>query len=170
MDRIQRGCWMAALLAASTACATTQAPDRVSVAAAITERAGVDAKGLPARDRKWVEPPGTSVADGLDINEAVGIALWNNPDFQVALASLGLARADLIDAGLLRNPVFSLLFPWGPKQLEFTLTWPIDALWQRPKRIADARLNAEAVAEQLVGSGLRVVADVRIAFLEVLVG
>ena len=154
---------------ASTACATTQAPDRANIATAITERSGVDAKGLPAPGPKWAPPPGTSLDDGLTIDEAVGIALWNNPDFQVALTSLGIARADLVEAGLLKNPVFSLLFPWGPKQLEFTLTWPVDALWQRPKRIEDAQLNAQAVAEQLVGSGLRVIADVRLAFFEVLV-
>ena len=154
---------------ASAACATTGAPDRVAVANRINERAGIDTKGLPPPGRTWASPPGTSFADGLAIDEAVAIALWNNPDFQLALSSLGLARADLIEAGLLKNPVFSLLFPWGPKQLEFTLTWPIDALWQRPKRIQDARLNADAVAEQLVASGLRVIADVRLAFFEVLV-
>ncbi|HYN08814.1 MAG TPA: TolC family protein [Vicinamibacterales bacterium] len=161
--------WVLTVLVASAACATTQAPDRLTVATRITERAGIDTKGLPTPGRSWTSPPGTSLADGLTIDEAVGIALWNNPDFQVALASLGLARADLVDAGLLRNPVFSLLFPWGPKQLEFTLTWPIDALWLRPKRMQAARLNADAVAEQLAANGLRVIADVRLAFFEVLV-
>lgn len=157
------------LVVASAGCATTGAPDRVAIANRINERAGIDTKGLPPPGRIWTAPPGTALADGLAIDEAVAMALWNNPDFQLTLASLGLARADLIEAGLLRNPVFSLLFPWGPKQLEFTLTWPIDALWQRPKRIQDARLNAEAVAEQLVASGLRVIADVRLAFFEVLI-
>lgn len=163
------GHWVVTLLLTSAGCATTGAPDRVAVANRINERAGIDTKGIPPPGRTWTAPPGTLLADGLAIDEAVAMALWNNPDFQVALASLGLARADLIEAGLLRNPVFSLLFPWGPKQLEFTLTWPIDALWQRPKRIQDARLNAEAVAEQLVASGLRVIADVRLAFFEVLI-
>lgn len=163
------GRWVVVFLLASAGCATTEAPDRVAVANRINERAGIDTKGLPPPGRTWTTPPGTLLADGLAIDEAVAMALWNNPDFQVALASLGLARADLIEAGLLRNPVFSLLFPWGPKQLEFTLTWPIDALWERPKRIQDARLNAEAVAEQLVASGLRVIADVRLAFFEVLI-
>lgn len=156
-------------IAATSACATTpNAPDRSRVATSL-ERAGIDAKGLSPTAREWTVPPATSLDDGLAIDEAVAIALWNNQGFQVALASLGLARADLIEAGLLRNPVFSLLFPWGPKQLEFTLTWPIDALWQRPKRIEDARLNAEATAEMLGVHGLRLVSEVRLAFLEVLV-
>ncbi|HEY7476381.1 MAG TPA: TolC family protein [Vicinamibacterales bacterium] len=168
MARLRAAPWLVSIVAAAAGCATAHAPDRVNVAAAITERAGVDAKGLPAPGRTWAAPPGASLTDGLAVDEAVAMALWNNPDFQAALASLGLARADLIDAGLLRNPVFSLLFPWGPKQLEFTVTWPIEALWQRPKRIQDARLNAEATAAQLVASGLRMVADVRLAFFDVL--
>jgi cobalt-zinc-cadmium efflux system outer membrane protein len=166
---VTRTCCAIAIAGLAISCATAQAPDRVRVSTGITERTHIDANGLPGDHREWTAPPGASLADGLSIDEAVSIALWNNTDFQLALASLGLARADLIDAGLLKNPVFSLLFPWGPKQLEFTLTWPIDALWQRPKRIEDARLNAEATAEQLVSHGLRLVADVRLAFFEVLV-
>lgn len=158
-----------AIASLAIGCATAQAPDRAKVAATIGDRTRIDAMGLPGDHRVWTAPPGASLTDGLSIDEAVSIALWNNADFQLTLASLGLARADLIDAGLLKNPVFSLLFPWGPKQLEFTLTWSIDALWQRPKRIEDARLNAEATAEQLASHGLRLVADVRLAFFEVLV-
>jgi cobalt-zinc-cadmium efflux system outer membrane protein len=61
------------------------------------------------------------VDDDLTQDEAVAVALWNNPDFQVQLANLGFARADLLEAGLLQNSVLSLLLPVGPKQLEATL-------------------------------------------------
>ncbi len=90
-------------------------------------------------------PPDVSIEDGLTSEEAVAIALWNSPSFQATLADLGIARADLVEAGLLRNPVFSFLFPFGPKQLEWTLQFPFEAIWQRPARVAAARLNAEAV-------------------------
>ena len=161
--------WIGLVVVAASACATPRAPDRLRIATGVTDRTGIDTKGLAPPGREWAAPPGTSLADGLTIDEAVAIALWNNPEFHVALTELGIARADLIEAGLLNNPVFSLLFPWGPKQLEFTINWSIDAVWQRPKRIEDARLNAEAIAELLVGSGLRLVADVRLAFFEALV-
>ncbi len=157
------------MLGVAAACAIPMAPDRARIAGGISERAGVDARGLPVPGREWTAPPGAALDDGLGLDEAVAVALWNNAEFQVALATLGIARADLIEAGLLRNPIFSLLLPWGPKQLEFTATFAADQLWQRPKRIEDARLNAEATAEQLVASGLRLVADVRLAFFEVLV-
>ncbi len=151
------------------ACATGTAPDRAQVASGIAERSGFGSLTLPEKGSAWSAPPGATLDDGLTIDEAVGIALWNNADFQVALSGLGLARADLIEAGLIRNPIFSLLLPWGPKQLEFTATMAIDQIWQRPKRIADATLNAQAGGEQLIASGLRLVADVRLAFFEALV-
>ena len=113
-------------------------------------------------------PAGISLEDGLTETDAIAIALWNNTGFQESLADLGIARADLAQAGLLRNPVLSLLLPWGPKQLEATARWPIDALWQRPNRVAAARLNAEAVGERLVARGLNLVADTRIAFVTLL--
>ena len=43
------------------------------------------------------------------------------PAFKSRSTDLGFARADLIEAGQLRNPILSLLFPWGPKQFEATL-------------------------------------------------
>ena len=150
-----------------TACASTGGvPDRKAIDSALRERANY---GLRS-DSKEALPPGVSTADGLTADEAVAIALWNNPAFQVALSDLGLARADLIDARQIRNPVFSLLFPWGPKQLESTLQLPIDAIWQRPRRIRVASLNTEATAARLMSDGLGVVAQARSAYVEVSAG
>ena len=148
------------------ACATTgQAPDRGTVDAAIRSRglSGIRVEGTAPL------PPDTSIEDGLTSQEAVAIALWNSPSFQATLADLGIVRADLVEAGLLRNPVFSLLFPWGPKQLEWTLQFPFDALWQRPRRVAAAQLNAKAVGERLVWDALALVAQVRAAHAESLI-
>ena len=108
-------------------------------------------------------PDGVSLTDGLSEDEAVAIALWNNAAFQSDLTRLGFVRADLIEAGLLRNPVLSLLFPLGPKQLEFTVTWPLEQLWQRPRRVAVAKLDLEQVAENLVQNGLTLIRDVKVA-------
>ncbi len=91
------------------------------------------------------------------------------PAVHADLADLGVARADLIEAGLLRNPVLSLLFPLGPKQLEFTVKWPVEALWERPKRVAAASASAQAVGERLVEHGLALVAAVRIAYVDLAV-
>jgi len=49
----------------------------------------------------------------LTVDNAVQIALLNNRELQVSYASLGIAQADLVEAGLLDNPVFSLTWYHG---------------------------------------------------------
>ena len=110
-----------------------------------------------------------NLEDGVTQEEAVAVALWNSPSFQATLSDLGVARADLAEAGLLRNPILSLLFPFGPKQLEFTLQYPFEALWQRPSRVAAARLNAQAIGERLVWDALSLVAQVRTAHADAVI-
>lgn len=156
-----RGFVGVAVLLASAGCASTQgAPSHADLDAAIR------ARSVPAGlrlDADAALPPDARLDDGLTQEEAVAIALWKSPSFQATLTDLGVARADLVEAGLLRNPVFSLLFPLGPKQLEFTLQYPFDALVQRPSRVAAARFNAQAVGERLVWHALSLVAQVRTA-------
>jgi cobalt-zinc-cadmium efflux system outer membrane protein len=150
----------------STACATTgQVPDRSTIDAAIRDRAlsGIRVEGAEPL------PPGISIEDGLTPQEAVAVALWNSPSFQAALTDLGIARADLVEAGLLRNPIFSLLFPVGPKQLEWTLQFPFEALWQRPRRVAAAQFNAQAVGQRLVWDALTLVAQTRSAHADAVI-
>lgn len=154
---------LVALTLVSVACAACAASTTsVDLNAALRERTG---HALKPADGPAL-PPGVTLEDGLTADEAVAIALWNSPSFQLVLADLGLARADLVEAGLLRNPVLSLLFPWGPKQFEWTLQFPFDALWQRPRRVAAASLNLDSVSQRLVWDGLTLVADVRNAFAD----
>jgi outer membrane protein, heavy metal efflux system len=112
-------------------------------------------------------PGGVNLADGLTESEAIQIALWNNAQFNSDLAQLGFARADLTQAGLLSNPVFSLLFPIGTKQLDALFNFPFEVLWQRPKRVAAAKANLDRVAKSLETNGLNLVRDVRLAYTEV---
>ena len=48
------------------------------------------------------------LGDQLTLDEAVAIALINNREMRATLERTGVARADLIQAGLLENPVFSV--------------------------------------------------------------
>jgi cobalt-zinc-cadmium efflux system outer membrane protein len=111
-------------------------------------------------------PPDVDPDDSIDAEDAVAIALWNNPDFAATLAELGVSRARLAESGLLRNPVLSLLFPVGPKQLEFSVTWPLEALWQRSGRVAAARADCEQAAARLLQHGLDLVLQVRLAWID----
>src|SRR5262245_39195648 len=110
-----RALLIAGLLAGCAADASRY--DRALVSREVESRTGFDL-GPGGRPGESALPPGVDPGDGLEEDEAVEIALWNNAPFQEALAQLGFARADLVEAGLLRNPVLSLLFPIGPKQLE----------------------------------------------------
>lgn len=118
-----------------------------------------------AKSGEFAPPKGVSLEDGLSEDEAVAIALWNNATFQADLSQLGLARANLVEAGLLQNPIFGLLFPWGPKQLEAFINWPMEAIWQRPRRIAAAKVDLERLSESLSQNGLDLVRDVRLAYI-----
>src|SRR5262245_61649528 len=47
------------------------------------------------------------LAGELDLNAAIQIALLNNRSLQAVYAQLGIAQADLVQAGLLQNPILS---------------------------------------------------------------
>ena len=117
--------------------------------------------------RAFSLPPGITSVSPLTEKDAVAIALWNSPGLEVILSELDLARADLAEAGILVNPNFNLLFGIGVKPWEFLLNMPIQALWQRPRRVAAAKLNLEMISEGLVQNGLDLVRDTRIAHGEV---
>jgi cobalt-zinc-cadmium efflux system outer membrane protein len=111
-------------------------------------------------------PEGISLDEGVTEDEAVAIALWNNPALQAELTVLGLARADVIEAGQLRNPSLTLIFPFGVRILEAIANWPFETLWQRPKRMVAAKLELERVEETLVTRALDLVRDVRLAYAD----
>ena len=145
-------------------CAIGPVRDRVDVSDTLRERTGHALRPDGTSGEEEALPGDMTLEDGLTADEAVAVALWNNARFQADLVKLGFARADLVEAGLLRNPILSLLFPVGPKQFEATLSLPVELLWQRPKRVAAARINASQVADSLIQSGLDLARDVLVAF------
>ena len=48
----------------------------------------------------------------------------------------------------------------------FTASLPLEVFWQRPRRVAAAKVDLERVAESLVQTGLNLVRDVRVAHAE----
>lgn len=158
-----RAATASALALALASCAAPSVSHTVARVSADTGR-GFELKAEP---REAVMPPGVSLADGLTEDEAVSMALWNNAAFQEALTEIGFTRADLVQAGQITNPTLTVLFPYGPKQLEFTAKLPLEVLWLRPKRVAVAKADAERVAKTLAQTGLNLVRDVRVACTEV---
>jgi cobalt-zinc-cadmium efflux system outer membrane protein len=159
--------WFAFIgIAAATVsgCAPTTSFDRDFVSAELDSRAGSALPETPPRQDSDF-PPQVTIDDGLDEDESVAVALWNNAAFHSDLADLGIARGDLVEAGLLPNPVLSLVFPGVGSTRSGTLSMPVRVL-QRPARIAIATLDAERIAHSLLQSGLGLARDVRIAFAE----
>ncbi len=111
-------------------------------------------------------PRGVSLDDGLTADEAVAVALWNNPRLHGDLAQLGLTRADLVEAGLIPNPLLTLMFPLGGHPMSVRIQAPIEAIWQRGRRVAAAQLEVERVAHNLVQTSLDFARDVRLAHAE----
>ena len=107
----------------------------------------------------------------LTADEAVQIALLNNRDLQAAYSQLGVAQADLVQAGLLSNPIFdaSVMFPLsggGRPDLELSAVMNFLNIFYIPlrKRVAAARF--EEVKTAVAGSVLEFAGRVRSAFYQ----
>jgi outer membrane protein, heavy metal efflux system len=119
-----------------------------------------------AKTTSFSLPEGVALDDGVTEDEAIAIALWNNAALQAELTTLGLARAEVTQAGLLTNPQLTMIFPFSFRILEAVANWPFEALWQRPKRVTAAKLELERVGEALVSRALDLARDVRLAYAE----
>jgi cobalt-zinc-cadmium efflux system outer membrane protein len=134
-----------------------------SVSDQLKQRTGRDLRASSSTPSAFALPPGVAIADGLSAEHAVAIALWNNAAFQAELAKMDLSRADLVEAGQLRNPNVQMLMPVGLKPFESLLVWPIEEIFQRGRRIRAAQGNLDAVAANVVQTGLDLARDVRVA-------
>ncbi|MDN3506517.1 MAG: TolC family protein [Simkaniaceae bacterium] len=100
---------------------------------------------------------------------AVQIALLNNQNLQAIYESLGIAKAQLAQAGLLKNPIFSFSYRFS---LEAAVTDLIDAsLFQNfleilliPLKKRMARAELEATQAMVTTQILAVIAETKIAF------
>lgn len=158
-----------AVLCLLAGCSTApHACDRPDVSAAVESRAGYPLAPPPPCDGQLLLPNGASLADGLNEEEAVLIALWNNALFQELLADLGVARGDLIQAGLLPNPEVVYFFHVPDKPFKYALELPLEALWLRPVRVRAAAGESARVCQRLTQSALDLIRDVRQAYADVL--
>lgn len=125
---------------------------------------------MPAKTEvgKITLPPATSLEDGITEDEAVMIALWNNAAFQETLINLDIAHGDLVQAGLLPNPIGFNSFSATNKPFKYFFEFPIEALWLRPFLIKAAKAEQDRVAHQLSQAGLNLISDTRKAYSDML--
>ena len=66
------------------------------------------------------------LASSLSVDDAVQVALMNNRGLQATYAELGIAEANLVQAGRLRNPGFTFLRAHGGGQTRIERTYTFD--------------------------------------------
>lgn len=152
------------LVLGGTACASSPY-DRGWVAGDVARATGHELRSAEQTLEPGFPPQVSPAAFGQE--DAVATALWNSRRFQVELAQLGFARADLADAGALPNPTLAFLMPIGPRQYEASVTYPVGALLQMPSRVAAAKIEVERTARSMVEAALDLARDVRVAHAEV---
>ncbi|MDH3604764.1 MAG: TolC family protein, partial [Candidatus Tectomicrobia bacterium] len=162
--------YMVALLALLSGCATLDQQAGFSdVSADVEARSGMQvAWNLGTElDEQVARKVGDLLAAKLTADTAVQVALLNNRDLQATYAELGVAQADLVQAGLLKNPIFdfSATFPLSGGEPNLELGTAIDFLgiFYMPlrKRVAAARF--EDAKLQVTGAVLDFAATVRTA-------
>jgi hypothetical protein len=103
--------------------------------------------------------------DTLTVDGAIQVALLNNRTLQALYADLGVAQADLVQAGLLKNPVFDGLvhapLAGGPLKVEFHVAMDFLDIFYIPLRKRVAAALFEEAKLQVMGAVLDFTATVR---------
>jgi len=130
------------------------------------------------RDARWVKSDADAesvheavkklLANPLAVNDAVQIALLNNRGLQAIYAELGIAEADLVQAGRMTNPHFAYLRTreGGERKLEWALTFPIIDLLTIPLRTRLEGRRFEEVKLGVAGRAVEVGLETRHAWFQ----
>jgi cobalt-zinc-cadmium efflux system outer membrane protein len=124
-----------------------------------------------AQTVEWNEPATTDdpriralLQDELTADRAVAVAMANSPRLQATLAELGIARAELLQASIVRNPLFEaeVRFPRDPfRPYELRVAQTLVDLIQLPRRRAIGRAAFDAARLRVTSEVVRFAADVR---------
>lgn len=149
--------------------------------ATFSQDGGFDAVGSLAKERigkevKWVKSDADAMtvdatvkqllAKPLTVDDAVTIALMNNKGLQASYAELGIAEADLVQAGRLRNPSFSFgrLTRGDEIEYERKLMLPILGLLTMPLTTKIEGRRFEQVQLRAASDAVRIADDTRRAY------
>jgi cobalt-zinc-cadmium efflux system outer membrane protein len=163
--------WLGLLLLGLTGCASVDlSAGFPEVGAAVGERAStriVWNQGTEL-DQEAAEQVRSLLRRKLTVDDALQVAMLNNRDLQTIYADLGLAQADLVQAGLFKNPVLdaAILFPLSGVRPDLQLSVVVnllDALYV-PLRNRVAAAQFEEAKLRVTGAVLDFTAQVRRAF------
>lgn len=160
----------ACLFALQGACATVDpthdylnAADRIGSATGVSNAYGPDGDGVSEAIERLL-------ADGITADEAVQISLLNNPGLQAAFMDIGIARSDLVQAGLFSNPFVGLSarFPdaGGLANLEASVAQNIAELWLIPVRRGAAQRELDQAVLNLARKAAVLAAECKAAYYD----
>ncbi|MCB4810290.1 TolC family protein [Methylovorus menthalis] len=142
------------------------------VASTVKSRTGKDIRWVKSEDERHAldERIAQLLQQPLGVDDAVQIALLNNRGLQASYAELGISEADLVQAGRLPNPRFSMLRASrdGEYKIEQALTFNIFSLVTMPKATAIERRRFEQTQRQVSLEVLRLANDTRKAYFTAL--
>lgn len=164
--------WSVALLVLLGGCTTVSLNAGFAEIGALVEERNATKifwNGGTELDKEAAEKVRSLLKTKLIVDGAVQVALLNNRDLQAIYSELGVAQSDLVQAGLLQNPIFnaSVLFPvsgGSRPDLELTVVMNFLDILYMPlrKRVAAARF--EETKLRVTGAVLDFAAQVRSAF------
>lgn len=138
---------MAVALITCVGCATVDPrADYAHAGKLIRERTGSEVAYDPAAEAEIQGRTERLLEGGLNVDEAVGVALLNNPAFQSRFLEIGVSRAEVVQSGLMQNPVVALSARMpeggGRMNLSFSIAQELVDLWRIPvkKKIAEEQL------------------------------
>ena len=149
----------AAILVLASCVSVPRDAGLADVRGGVTERANVD----------WQADTRAMLQNELTADQAVAVAIANNPRLQATLAELGVARAELIEASTIANPILEIELrlpgePYRPYELRVAQTL-VDLL-QLPRRRAAGRAAFAAAQMRVTAEVLRFAGDVRASYFE----
>ncbi|MEM7156053.1 MAG: TolC family protein [Myxococcota bacterium] len=156
-------------------CASTKPTEARQDVADVIARAGGPSDVVTSDLEEWsheqvAERVDELLAEPLTVRRATQIALLNNRGLLATFESLGVAQADLVEAGLLKNPMFSggvaistlNSSPGG----DLGLSQSILSAFLIPAKRRVAKANLQAAVLRVGDASLALIRDVRVAHAE----
>lgn len=153
------------------AAAPAQQSDMADVQTIAAQRTGfqVMPSGNPQADQTISYAISCLLAEDLSKDEAIQIAFLNNRKLQARLAGLGIAYGDMIDAGLLDNPILDFIYQKSDEadtvaSLEWSIALDFINVLTLPMRKCIAASEFEATKLEIANDVLDLAFDVQVAY------
>lgn len=142
----------------------------------VAERAGAEVvwpRSATERAAVYERVDALLARDRLGIDDAVQLALLNDAALRAQFEELGVAQAEIVQAGLLENPVFGAGVRFSDVEdtvpnVDLNIVQNLTALLTRGSRLRIADTEYERVRLQIADRILRRVAEVQSAYYELL--